>query len=132
MHHSIECDVKIRQNNTTATVLVLESNRVSKSVLICASETKRKNEKLSKKKINFQMINFKNKKEKYKRKRELKVNRDQAKRLETFAQHTQSYTKIIQYKTNGNIRTLTRDDSLNSESNFYTAFSLRVFLFLNG
>lgn len=48
MHHSIECDVKIRQNNT-ATVLVLESNRVSKTVLNCASETKRKNEKLRKK-----------------------------------------------------------------------------------
>lgn len=61
MHHSIECDVKIRQNNTAATVLVLESNRVSKSVLICASETKRKNEKLRKKKLNFQMINFKKK-----------------------------------------------------------------------
>lgn len=26
------------------------------------------------------------------REREFKVNRDQAKRLETFAQHTQSYT----------------------------------------
>lgn len=44
MHHSIECDVKIRQNNT-ATVLVLESNRESKGVLMCASEIKRKNEK---------------------------------------------------------------------------------------
>lgn len=67
-----------------------------------------------------------------KRDREFKIIRDQAKRLETFAQHTQSYTlnkNTIQNETNGNIQTLTRDDSA-SESNFYTAFSLRVFLFL--
>lgn len=43
------------------------------------------------------MINFK-KKGKNKRKREPKVNRDQAKRLETFAQHTQSYTKYYNTK----------------------------------
>lgn len=42
------------------------------------------------------MINFK--KRKNKRKREPKVNRDQAKRLETFAQHTQSYTKYYNTK----------------------------------
>lgn len=84
--------------------------------------------KIKKKKINFQMINFK-KKEKNKRKREPKVNRDQAKRLETFAQHTQSYTKILQYKTNGNIRTLTRDDSPTVKAIFTLLFRCVFFFF---
>lgn len=82
--------------------------------------------KIKKKKINFQMINFKKRK---KRKREPKVNRDQAKRLETFAQHTQSYTKILQYKTNGNIRTLTRDDSPTVKAIFTLLFRCVFFFF---
>lgn len=73
------------------------------------------------------MINFK--KRKNKRKREPKVNRDQAKRLETFAQHTQSYKKILQYKTNGNIRTLTRDDSPTVKAIFTLLFRCVFFFF---
>lgn len=55
---------------------------------MCERERDKTQERKISKNENFQIINFK----KTKKEKEKEVHRDQAKRLETFAQHTQSYT----------------------------------------